>query len=45
MPEGAMDVDSSWRVIASERRSLADLCEQLTAEQWETPSLLSLIHI
>ena len=24
-----MDVDSSWRVIASERRSLADLLEQL----------------
>lgn len=34
-----MDVDSSWRVIASERRSLADLLEQLTSEQWETPSL------
>ncbi len=34
-----MDVDSSWRVIASERRSLADLLAQLTAEQWETPSL------
>ena len=34
-----MDVDSSWRVIASERRSLADLLEQLTGEQWETPSL------
>ena len=34
-----MDVDSSWRVIASERRSLADLLEQLTDEQWETPSL------
>ena len=39
MPEGVMDVDSSWRVIASERRSLADLLEQLTGEQWETPSL------
>jgi uncharacterized protein (TIGR03083 family) len=36
-----MDVDSSWRVIASERRSLADLLEQLTGEQWETPSLCS----
>jgi len=34
-----MDVDSSWRVIAAERRSLADLLEQLTVEQWETPSL------
>ena len=34
-----MDVDNSWRVIASERRSLADLLEQLTDEQWEAPSL------
>jgi len=34
-----MDVDSTWRVIASERRSLADLLEHLTPEQWETPSL------
>jgi uncharacterized protein (TIGR03083 family) len=34
-----MDVESSWRVIASERRSLANLLEQLTDEQWEAPSL------
>ena len=34
-----MDVDSRWRVIAAERRTLADLLEPLTDEQWEAPSL------
>ena len=34
-----MDVERSWEVITAERRSLADLLEGLTPEQWETPSL------
>ncbi len=34
-----MDVESYWRVIGSERRSLAELLESLADEQWETPSL------
>jgi len=34
-----MNVEDSWRVIASERRSLADMLEQLTGAQWEAPSL------
>ena len=34
-----MDVESNWRVIGSERRSLAEQLESLTDEQWETPSL------
>ena len=34
-----MDVEHSWRVIEHQRRSLADLLEDLTEEQWEAPSL------
>ena len=34
-----MDEDTTWRVIAQERRSLADLLDSLTPAQWETPSL------
>ncbi len=34
-----MDVESYWRVIASERRSLAELLASLADEQWQTPSL------
>ena len=34
-----MDIDDSWDVIASERRTLADLLDGLTAEEWERPSL------
>ena len=34
-----MDAEHSWRVIEQQRRSLADLLEDLTDEQWETPSL------
>ena len=34
-----MDVESYWRAIGSERRSLAEQLESLTDEQWETPSL------
>ncbi|MEV0561786.1 maleylpyruvate isomerase family mycothiol-dependent enzyme [Dactylosporangium sp. NPDC050588] len=34
-----MDAEMSWQVIAEQRRSLADLLEGLTAEQWGTPSL------
>lgn len=34
-----MDAEESWAVIASQRRSLADLLEPLSAEQWELPSL------
>ena len=31
-----MDTEESWAVIASQRRSLADLLESLSAEQWES---------
>jgi uncharacterized protein (TIGR03083 family) len=34
-----MDAETSWRVIAEQRRGLADLLEGLTAEQWQAPSL------
>ncbi len=34
-----MDTEESWAVIASQRRSLADLLERLSDEQWELPSL------
>ena len=34
-----MDAETSWQVIAGQRRALADLLEGLTAEQWHTPSL------
>jgi uncharacterized protein (TIGR03083 family) len=34
-----MDVEYYWRVIGSERRSLAEQLESLTDQQWETPSL------
>jgi uncharacterized protein (TIGR03083 family) len=34
-----MDTERSWAVIASERRSLADLLDGLSDEQWESPSL------
>ena len=34
-----MDAEQSWRVIEGERRSLADLLEDLTQEQWDAPSL------
>lgn|SRR5689334_15759840 len=34
-----MDAEWSWRMIAAERRSLADLLEGLRPAQWEAPSL------
>jgi uncharacterized protein (TIGR03083 family) len=34
-----VDAEHSWRVIEHQRRSLADLLEVLTEEQWEAPSL------
>jgi uncharacterized protein (TIGR03083 family) len=34
-----VDAETSWRVIEQERRSLADLLESLTDEQWNWPSL------
>jgi uncharacterized protein (TIGR03083 family) len=34
-----MDTDSTWQMIAAERRSLADLLAALDDDQWETPSL------
>ncbi|WP_327003305.1 maleylpyruvate isomerase family mycothiol-dependent enzyme [Dactylosporangium sp. NBC_01737] len=34
-----MDAETSWRVIAEQRRALADLLQGLTDEQWRTPSL------
>jgi uncharacterized protein (TIGR03083 family) len=34
-----VDAESSWRVIEQERRSLAALLENLTDDQWNTPSL------
>jgi uncharacterized protein (TIGR03083 family) len=34
-----VDAKDSWRVIEHQRRSLADLLEGLTEEQWEAPSL------
>ncbi len=34
-----MDRDESWRVIARQRRELADLLDQLSEAEWETPSL------
>ena len=34
-----MDRDESWRVIAWQRRELADLLDDLSDAEWETPSL------
>lgn len=34
-----MDAETSWRVIEQERLSLAALLENLTDDQWNTPSL------
>jgi len=34
-----MDAEQSWKVIADERRNIADLLEGLTEEQWDTASL------
>ncbi|HET7689046.1 MAG TPA: maleylpyruvate isomerase family mycothiol-dependent enzyme [Nocardioidaceae bacterium] len=34
-----MDREQSWQVIERERRSLADLLETLTPDEWELPSL------
>jgi len=34
-----VDAETSWRVIEQERLSLADLLEQLTEDQWNSPSL------
>jgi uncharacterized protein (TIGR03083 family) len=34
-----VDAEHSWQAIEHQRRSLADLLENLTEEQWETPSL------
>jgi uncharacterized protein (TIGR03083 family) len=34
-----VDADTSWRVIEQERRSLADLLENLSDQQWNSPSL------
>lgn len=34
-----MDLDQSWRVIEQQRRSLADLLDTLTDEEWQLPSL------
>ena len=34
-----MDAETSWRVIERERLSLAALLENLTADQWNAPSL------
>ena len=34
-----MDHDEVWRTIDAERSSVADLLDDLSAEEWETPSL------
>jgi uncharacterized protein (TIGR03083 family) len=34
-----MDDDSYWRLVAEQRRELADFLSGLSPEQWETPSL------
>jgi uncharacterized protein (TIGR03083 family) len=34
-----MDRDESWLVIARQRRELADLLDELSDAEWETPSL------
>jgi uncharacterized protein (TIGR03083 family) len=34
-----MDSDQVWEAIDRERLSLADLLDELTAPEWETPSL------
>jgi uncharacterized protein (TIGR03083 family) len=34
-----MDAEACWRAIEEQRRSLADLLEGLTDEQWDSPSL------
>ncbi|MET0416120.1 MAG: maleylpyruvate isomerase family mycothiol-dependent enzyme [Actinoplanes sp.] len=34
-----MDEETSWRVIAEQRRALADLLDGLTTDEWQRPSL------
>ena len=34
-----MDKDTSWAIIDQQRSLLADLLDNLTAEQWSAPSL------
>ncbi|MBB5912681.1 uncharacterized protein (TIGR03083 family) [Nocardia transvalensis] len=34
-----MDRETSWQVIEQQRRAIADLLDDLTPQQWETPSL------
>jgi hypothetical protein len=34
-----MDLDVVWRTVDSERASLADLLDDLSPAEWETPSL------
>src|SRR4028119_1253285 len=34
-----MDLDDVWRTIDSERTSLADVIDDLSPAEWETPSL------
>lgn len=36
-----MDQERAWAVIAQERRTLADLLDGVTADEWESPSLCS----
>lgn len=38
-PDTLLAVDDPWAAIAAERLALADVCETLTPEQWETRSL------
>jgi uncharacterized protein (TIGR03083 family) len=37
--EEAMDREASWQVIEAQRLSLADLLDDLSAEEWQMPSL------
>ncbi|WP_018177811.1 maleylpyruvate isomerase family mycothiol-dependent enzyme [Jongsikchunia kroppenstedtii] len=39
MSDGLVTTDEVYTAIADERRRLADLLSELTAEQWDTPSL------
>lgn len=34
-----MDAEQSWKIIAAERRGIADLLQSLTEDQWRAPSL------
>lgn len=36
-----MDEERAWAVITEERRTLADLLDGVTADEWESPSLCS----